>query len=77
MTNGNNSQNLVEELMPVLLRLPWTDVLNDALKALREAIQGRSDRSFYEVLEHGPTFELSDRERMRAIFGKREKARYL
>jgi hypothetical protein len=77
MKKDNNNQSLINKLIAVLLRLPWADVFGDALKALRKAIQGRSYRSLYEVLEYESTLELKDREGKRATFKKREKVRYL
>jgi hypothetical protein len=73
----NNNQSPLDKLIAVLLRLPWADVVADALKALREAVQGRSSRGLYEVLEYESTLELKDREGKRATFNKREKVRYL
>ena len=40
----NNNQSLVDQLIAVVLRLPWADVLADNVKALRKAIQGSSYR---------------------------------
>jgi hypothetical protein len=73
----NNNQSLVDKLITALLRLPWADVLGDALKALRQAIRSRSYRGLYEVLEYESTLELKDRKGKKATFRKREKARYL
>jgi hypothetical protein len=53
-TNGqkdSNNQSLVARLMAVPLRLPWPNVVSDALKVLPKAIQVRSSRFLYEVLE--------------------------
>ena len=79
MTNekDNNNQSLVDKLIAALLRVPWVDLLGDALKALRKAIQGRSHRGLYEVLEYESTLELKDREGQKATFKKREKVGYL
>jgi hypothetical protein len=52
-------------------------VVGEAVKALRKAIQGRSYRGLYEVLEYESTLELKDREGKKAAFRKREKVRYL
>jgi hypothetical protein len=51
--------------------------LADALKALRKAIQGRSYRGLYEVLDYESTLELEDRAGKKATFKKREKVRDL
>jgi hypothetical protein len=51
--------------------------LGDAFTVLRRAIQGRSYRGLYEVLEYISTLELKDREGKNATFEKREKVRYL
>ena len=75
--NDNANQNLLDKLITVLVRLPWAEVLADALKALREAILGRSYRGLYEVLEYESTLELKDGQGKRATFKKREKLRYL
>ncbi len=79
MTNedDNACQTLADKLIAALLPLPWSDVLSDALKVLHKAIQDRSYKALYEVLEHESTVELKDREGKRATFKKREKARYL
>jgi hypothetical protein len=79
MTNekDNDSHDLVDKLIAVPLRLPWADVLGDALKAVHKAIQGRSYRGLYEVLEYESTLELKDCEGKAATFKKREKVRYL
>jgi hypothetical protein len=79
MTNENNNDNqsLADRLIAALLRLPWADLLTDALKALRNGIQDRSYRSLYEVLDHESTLELKDRGGQRATFHKRERGRYL
>ncbi|MEA3375339.1 MAG: hypothetical protein U9R72_03975 [Chloroflexota bacterium] len=73
----NDNQNLVDKLIAVLLRLPWADVLGDALEAVYRAIQGRSYRGLHEVLEYESTLELGDCEGKTATFRKREKVRYL
>jgi hypothetical protein len=72
-----DNQSLVGRLIAALLRLPWADLLADALKAVHKAIQGRSYRGLYEVLEYESTLELKDREGKKAAFKKREKVRYL
>jgi hypothetical protein len=73
----NHSQSLFDKLTAVLLGLPWADVVGDAFKALRKAIQGRTCKGLYEVLEYESTLELKDREEETATFRKREKVRYL
>jgi len=73
----NDNQSLVNKLITALLGLPWVEMLGGALKALRQAIQGRSEKGLYEVLEYESTLELKDREGKRATFRKREKVRYL
>ena len=73
----NDNQSLIARLTAVLLRLPWTDVLRHALKALRETLQGRSYRGLYEVLEYESTLELGDCEGKTATFTKRQKVRWL
>jgi hypothetical protein len=40
----NDNQSLIDKLIAVLHRLRWADLLGDALKAVRNAIQGRTDR---------------------------------
>jgi hypothetical protein len=72
-----DNHNLIDKLIVGLLRLPWADVLGDSLSALRRAIQGRSHRGLYEVLEYESTLELKDRQGKKATFRKREKVRYL
>jgi hypothetical protein len=72
-----DNQSLFDKLVGALLRRPWADVLGDALKALRKAIQGRSHRGLYEVLDYESTLELKDCEGKTATFRKREKVRYL
>jgi integrase len=53
MTNeDNHNQSLVDKLISAPLRLPWADVLGDAMKALDRAIQGRTYRGLYEVLDY-------------------------
>jgi hypothetical protein len=73
----SSNQSFVDRLIAVLLRLPWAAVLEDALKALRRLIEGRSYKGLYEVLEYESTLELKDREGKTATFKKREKVRYL
>jgi hypothetical protein len=51
--------------------------LADTFRAVRKAIQGRSYRGLYEVLECESTLELRDRKGNRATLKKREKVRYL
>jgi hypothetical protein len=72
----SNNQSFVDRLMAVALRLPWADVLGDALKALRKAIQGRCDRGLYEVLDYELTPELKDGQGKKTTFKKREEVRY-
>lgn len=73
----NHSQSLFDKLTAVLLGLPWANVVGDAFKALRKAIQSRTYKGRYEVLEYESTLELKDREEETATFRKREKVRYL
>jgi len=60
--DDNANQNLVDKLIAVLLRLPRADALSDAVKAPHKAIQGRSHRGLYEVLDYESTLELKDGE---------------
>jgi hypothetical protein len=72
-----DDQRLIDRLIAALVRLPWADLLGDGLNALRKAIQGRSYRRLYEVLDYESTLELKDGEGKNATFKKREKVRYL
>ena len=73
----NGNRRLADKLIDVLLGFPWTEVLRDAWKIARKAMQGRADRGLYEVLEYESALELKDRGGKRATFKKREKVRYL
>jgi hypothetical protein len=73
----NGNRRLADKLIDVQLGFPWTEVLRDAWKIARKAMQGRVDRGLYEVLEYESTLELKDRGGKRATFRKREKVRYL
>ena len=66
-----------DQLIALLLSLPWLDILAETYKLLRTLWRGLADEGMYEVLEHESTLELLDRQGKRAHFRKRQKVRYL
>jgi hypothetical protein len=71
----SDDQNLFDKLIAVLLRQSWLEVLDDAGKAVRKTVQGRSHKGVFEVLEYESTLELEDQRGKKATFKKRGKVR--
>ena len=70
-------QGSISRQIATLLNSPWMDAIGRAWKVLQGAIQCRSFRGMYEVLEHETTLELKDRTGKRATFEKEKRVRYL
>jgi hypothetical protein len=70
-------QSFIGKQITVLSGLPWFEVLGTVWQIARKALQARSYKGMYEVLEYESTLELRDRSGKRATFRKREKVRYL
>ncbi len=66
-----------DQLIALLIALPWLDILAEAYKLLRNLWRGLADEGMYEVLEHESTVELLDSQGKQAHFEKRQKVRYL
>lgn len=66
----DDHQSMLDELIALLLRLDWLDVLGDVWKALQRALPGQSYKGLYEVLEYESTLEPKDRGGKRATFRK-------
>ena len=73
----NDDHGLLQKSVAVLSGLPWFEVLEKAWQIVRQALQARSYRGMYEVLEHETTLELKDRAGKRAAFEKEKRVRYL
>jgi hypothetical protein len=63
--------------MPVLLKLPWMEILAEVWKITRKLWQGMPDEGMYEVLEYESRLELLDKNGKRARFTKRQRVKYL
>lgn len=70
-------QRLPDQLVVILLRLLWLDILGDLWKAGKKLLQGPAYEGMYEVLEYESSLELRDKHGKYALFQKREKVRYL
>jgi hypothetical protein len=66
-----------DQLVAMVLALPWMDILAQTYKLLRTLWRGLADEGIYEVLEYESTLELLDRKGVCACFRKRQKVRYL
>jgi len=77
MADKKSSTATSDQLVALLLALPWIDILAEAYKLLRTLWRGLADEGMYEVLEHESTLEILDRQGKRARFQKRQKVRYL
>ena len=76
MTARKSIISIPDQLIALLLALPWMDILAEIYKLLRTLWRGLADEGMYEVLEYESTLELLDRHGKRASFKKREKVRY-
>ena len=75
MTARKSIISIPDQLIALLLALPWMDILAEIYKLLRTLWRGLADEGMYEVLEYESTLELLDRHGKRASFKKREKVR--
>ena len=66
-----------DQIVAILLSLPWMEILAELLKIFRKLWQGMPDEGIYEVLEHDAMLELMDKQGKRAQVHKRQKVRYL
>ena len=69
-SNRNDDHGLLDKSITALSGLPWFELLGKAWQLARKALQARSYRGMYEVLEHETTLELKDRAGTRASFEK-------
>lgn len=74
---STDDQPLLDRIITILMRLPWSESLGELWKVARKAAQRRSSTGMYEVLKYESTLELKDRNGKRATFRKRERVRYL
>jgi len=72
----NSRRSIADQLIVLLLSLPWLDALAETYKIVRALCRGLADEGMYEVLEYESTLELLDQYGKRASFKKREKVRY-
>lgn len=72
---SNNA--ISEQIVALLIALPWMEILAEGVKLVRTLWRGMADEGMYEVVEHESTLELLDRKGKRAHFQKRQKVRYL
>jgi hypothetical protein len=77
MADKKSNTAISDQLIVLLLSLPWLDALAESYKLIRTLWRGLADEGMYEVLEHESTLELLDRQGKRAHFQKRQKVRYL
>lgn len=77
---GNSEQKrtyaFLDKLIPILLDIPWMEVIAQAWEAARKLWQGMAGEGMYEVLEYESTLELKDEHGKTAYFSKRERVRY-
>lgn len=73
----NDDHSFLHKSITVLSGLPWFEVLGKAWQVARQALQARSYRGMYKVLEHESTLELKDRAGKSATFEKQKRVRYL
>ena len=64
----HDDQSLFRKPLSILSGLPWVDVVGKVWQLARQALQARSYRGMYEVLEHETTLELKDRAGKRATW---------
>lgn len=72
----NSRWSIADQLIALLLSLPWLNILAKTCKLFRTLWRGLADEGMYEVLEYESTLELLDQYGQRARFQKREKVRY-
>ena len=77
MADKKSNTTISDQLIALILALPWIDILAETYKLLRSLWRGLADEGIYEVLEHESILELLDRQGKRARFEKRQKVRYL
>ncbi len=77
MADKKSNTATSEQLVALLLSLPWIDILAETYKLLRSLSRGLADEGMYEVLKHESTLEILDRQGKRARFQKRQRVRYL
>ncbi len=61
MADKKSNTAISEQLIALLLALPWLDILAETYKLLRTLWRGLADEGMYEVLEHESTLELLER----------------
>lgn len=66
----------LDRLIPIILGLPWLEILAETLKLGRKLWQGMADEGMYEVVGYESTLELLDNKGKLARFNKRERVRY-
>jgi hypothetical protein len=64
-------------IFPLLLGLPWTDIVRNGQKLARGLQRSMEHEGLYEVLDYESKLELLDTKGKRARFSKRERVRYL
>lgn len=67
----------LNRLAPVLLSLPWLEILAELWKLGRKLWRGLADEGMYEVLEHSVTLELLDKKGKKARVHKQQEVRYM
>jgi hypothetical protein len=77
MLDKKSNTTAADQLIALLLALPWMDILAETYKLLHTLWRGLADEGMYEVLEYESTLELLDRQGKRVRFRKRQKVRYL
>lgn len=77
MADRKPNTAISDQLIALLLALPWMDILAGTCKLLRTLWRGMADEGMYEVLKHESTLEILDRQGKRARFQKNQKVRYL
>lgn len=73
----DKTSELLDRLIPVLLKLPWMEILAEIWRITRKLWKGMADEGMYEVLEYESRLELLDKHGKRARFTKRQRVKYL
>jgi hypothetical protein len=71
------SNTFSDGLGPILVSLPWVEILTEVWKSGKKVLRGMANEGMYEVLEYESTLELKDKKGKKARLKKREKVRYL
>jgi len=71
------SQRLPERLVPILIGLPWLEIVASAWKTGSKLFRGLAHEGMYEVLSYQSTLELKDNRGEKAVLQKNEKVCYL